>query len=80
MQYNFEEISIIIKEKRRLGKFTQSDIARILNITQGRYSRLERNPEQMTLKQLLIVLGQLEGFFLIFEDSMGKKLHFPKQK
>ena len=52
MQEKYETLTVILKTRRRELKLSQSDMAKILDISQGRFSTLENNPEKFRLWML----------------------------
>ena len=53
------QLSLHLKSLRRSRKVTQADMARRLQITQERYSQIERNPELIATGRLLEILAIL---------------------
>jgi len=53
------QLSLHLKSLRRSRKLTQADMAKRLQITQERYSQIERNPELIASGRLLDILAVL---------------------
>lgn len=53
------QLSLHLKSLRKSRKVTQADMARRLQITQERYSQIERNPELIATARLLEILAVL---------------------
>ena len=54
------QLSLHLKSLRRSRKVTQAEMARRLQVTQERYSQIERNPELIATGRLLEILALLE--------------------
>ena len=53
------QLSLHLKSLRKSRKVTQADMAKRLQITQERYSQIERNPELIATGRLLEILAVL---------------------
>ena len=53
------QLSLHLKSLRKSRKVTQADMAKRLQITQERYSQIERNPELVATGRLLEILTVL---------------------
>jgi HTH-type transcriptional regulator/antitoxin HipB len=53
------QLSLHLKSLRKSRKLTQADMARRLQITQERYSQIERNPELIATGRLLEIFAAL---------------------
>ncbi len=53
------QLSLHLKSLRKSRKLTQADLAKRLQITQERYSQIERNPELIATGRLLEILAVL---------------------
>lgn len=53
------QLTLHLKSLRKSRKVTQADMAKRLQITQERYSQIERNPELIATGRLLEVLAVL---------------------
>lgn len=53
------QLSLHLKSLRKSRKRTQADLAKQLQITQERYSQIERNPELIASGRLLEILAAL---------------------
>lgn len=53
------QLSLHLRSLRKSRKVTQADMARRLQITQERYSQIERNPELIATKRLFEILAAL---------------------
>jgi HTH-type transcriptional regulator/antitoxin HipB len=65
------QLSLHLKSLRKSRKVTQADMAKRLQITQERYSQIERNPE-------LIATGRLLEIFAILGVDVLLKLRPPE--
>jgi HTH-type transcriptional regulator / antitoxin HipB len=54
------QLSLHLKSLRRSRKVTQAEMARRLQVTQERYSQIERNPELIATGRLLEIFALLE--------------------
>ena len=53
------QLSLHLRSLRKSRKVTQADMAKRLQITQERYSQIERNPELIATKRLFEILAAL---------------------
>jgi HTH-type transcriptional regulator/antitoxin HipB len=53
------QLSLHLKSLRKSRKLTQAEMAKRLQVTQERYSQIERNPELIATGQLLDILAAL---------------------
>jgi HTH-type transcriptional regulator/antitoxin HipB len=53
------QLTLHLKSLRKSRKLTQADMAKRLQITQERYSQIERNPELIATGRLLEILAVL---------------------
>jgi HTH-type transcriptional regulator/antitoxin HipB len=53
------QLSLHLKSLRKSRKMTQADMAKRLQVTQERYSQIERNPELIATGRLLDILAVL---------------------
>jgi HTH-type transcriptional regulator / antitoxin HipB len=60
------QLSLHLKSLRKARKVTQADMANRLQITQERYSQIERNPELIATGRLLEILAVL-GVDVLFK-------------
>lgn len=60
------QLSLHLKSLRKSRKATQADMAKRLQITQERYSQIERNPEVIATGRLLEILAVL-GVDVLFK-------------
>lgn len=60
------QLSVHLKSLRKSRQVTQADMARHLQITQERYSQIERNPELIATGRLLEILAIL-GVDVLFK-------------
>ncbi len=65
------QLSLHLKSLRKSRKLTQADMAARLQITQERYSQIERNPE-------LIAVGRLLEIFAVLGVDVLLKLRPPE--
>lgn len=56
---NPSQLPLHLKSLRKSRKMTQADMAKRLQITQERYSKMERNPQLIATGRLLEILGHL---------------------
>lgn len=54
------QLSLHLKSLRKSRNLTQVDMAKRLQITQERYSQIERNPEVIATERLLEILATLQ--------------------
>ncbi|MET0660156.1 MAG: helix-turn-helix transcriptional regulator [Steroidobacteraceae bacterium] len=53
------QLSLHLKSLRKSRKLTQADMAKRLQVTQERYSQIERNPELIATERLLEIFAVL---------------------
>jgi HTH-type transcriptional regulator/antitoxin HipB len=56
---NPSQLSLHLKSLRKSRKLTQADMAKRLQVTQERYSNMERNPQLIASGRLLEILAHL---------------------
>ena len=54
-----KQLSLHLKSLRKSRRFTQTDMAKRLRVTQERYSQIERNPELVATGRLFDILAAL---------------------
>ncbi len=74
------EISTKIRRFRESKDYTQEYMARKLNISQNSYSRLEKEPENMSLKRLEDICQILEVGLREVIDSKESSVYYNKNE
>jgi HTH-type transcriptional regulator / antitoxin HipB len=70
------QLSLHLKSLRRSRKLTQAEMAKRLQVTQERYSQIERNPELIATGRLLDILAIL-GADVLLELRPSPSAHTP---
>lgn len=63
-----KQMAAILAARRRARAHTQTAVANVLTLSQGRYSEIEQDPSKLTLDRLLVLLNHL-GLELIVRDT-----------
>jgi transcriptional regulator with XRE-family HTH domain len=66
-----EKIGVILREQRKLRNYTQKDMARLLKISQSKYSEIENGKAELTASQVAIlsVKFQMCLIFYLFQTT-----------
>ena len=59
----------LLKRMRRAKKLSQTDLGRLIGLSQERISVIESAPEKVTMDNLLTVMMALGGHFSVCEGS-----------
>ncbi|MEZ4222340.1 MAG: helix-turn-helix transcriptional regulator [Polyangiaceae bacterium] len=62
------QVGEVLRGRRRTRKLSQQRIADILGVSQGRFSKLEANPAQLTLERLFTLVNVL-GLELVIREQ-----------
>jgi HTH-type transcriptional regulator/antitoxin HipB len=63
----------LIKQMRRTQNLSQTDLGRLIGLSQERISAIESAPEKVTLDQLLTVMMALGAHFSVCESDSSEK-------
>ena len=63
------QVGIHIRSRRQALKLTQADAATSMGLSQKRLSALERNPDRLTMEQLLALASTLQLDIVLREKS-----------
>lgn len=68
-----QQLSLILKNKRKLAGLTQEDMGKKLGISQRVFARNEAHPEKVNFERILQILSELDADLVIRERNPYEK-------
>jgi len=75
-----QQLSSILKNKRKLAGLTQEDMGKKLGISQRVFARNEAHPEKVNFERILQILSELDADLVIRERNSYEKTNRPDEE